>query len=364
VGAKESTLSAVVVGTNFGCLTHVRSLRAAGFDVTALVGRDPTKTATRAQRFDIPHAATSLTEALAATEADVVTIATPPHTHAPLVLEAVHAHRHVLCEKPFAADAAEALHLLGEARNAGIVHLLGTEFRWGAGQATMARLVQDGALGEPRLATFLLHIPLLADPDGQVPAWWSDAAQGGGWLGAHAAHVVDQIRSTLGEFEAVSAALPVLSDRDWSAEDTYVVHFRLRSGCVGTMQSTASDWGPILLISRIAGSRATIWAEGDVVRLSDATGTQTVPIPVDLRTPPATAPPADLLESAYDLLHATGIDAGPYTRLMQTFRDLVRGRSVPPDPVPATFADGVANMLVLDAIRRAAKERTWVEVGD
>ena len=30
-----------VVGTGFGCLTHVPALRAAGFDVLALVGRDP-----------------------------------------------------------------------------------------------------------------------------------------------------------------------------------------------------------------------------------------------------------------------------------------------------------------------------------
>ena len=41
-------LGAIVVGTGFGVLTHLRALRAAGFDVTALVGRDPDKTAARA----------------------------------------------------------------------------------------------------------------------------------------------------------------------------------------------------------------------------------------------------------------------------------------------------------------------------
>ena len=45
---------------------------------------------------------------------------------------------------------------------------------------------RDGAIGEPRLATFLMHIPLLADAASEVPAWWSDADAGGGWLGAHA----------------------------------------------------------------------------------------------------------------------------------------------------------------------------------
>ena len=356
-------LGAVVVGTNFGCLTHVRALRAAGFEVRALVGRDPEKTRLRAERFAVPIAATSLSDALAASEAEVVVVATPPHTHAPIVLEAIEAGRHVVCEKPFAANTEEARTMLDAATAAGIVHLLGTEFRWGTGQATMARLVREGAIGAPRLATFLLTIPLLADPAGEVPAWWSDAAQGGGWLGAHAAHVVDQIRSTLGEFDGLSATLPTLADRDWTAEDTYVVHFRLESGCVGTMQSSAADWGPITMVARIAGSRGTVWTEGDVVRVADASGTRTAEVPEDLVTPAAEPPPPDLLETAYDLLHATGIDLGPYTRLMETFRDRVLGHATASDPMPATFADGVANMEVLDAIRLAAAEQRWVRVG-
>lgn len=47
------TIGAAVVGTGFGCLTHVPALRAAGFEVHALVGRDPAKTAARAERFEI-----------------------------------------------------------------------------------------------------------------------------------------------------------------------------------------------------------------------------------------------------------------------------------------------------------------------
>src|SRR5437588_199584 len=69
-----------VVGTGFGCLTHVRALRNAGFDVVALVGRDPAKTKSRAERFAIAEAATSLEAVL--DKVDAVTIATPPHTHA------------------------------------------------------------------------------------------------------------------------------------------------------------------------------------------------------------------------------------------------------------------------------------------
>ena len=55
---------AVVVGTGFGARVHVPALRAAGFDVRALVGRDAARTARRAERLHIDHACTSLADAL------------------------------------------------------------------------------------------------------------------------------------------------------------------------------------------------------------------------------------------------------------------------------------------------------------
>ena len=355
-------LGVAVVGTGFGCLTHVRALRNAGFDVLALVGRDPDKTAERALRFGVPFGLTSVAEAVRVPGVDAVTVATPPHTHASVVLEAVQAGKHVLCEKPFARDGVEAQQLLDAAKRAGVVHLLGTEFRWSTGQALAARVIADGAIGEPRLATFILHVPMLADPDGELPTWWADAGQGGGWLGAQAAHVIDQVRSTLGEIEGVSAGLNVVSARDMTAEDSYTVHFRTRSGVEGVMQSTAGAWGMPLFVTRIAGTKGTVSIDFDTVTVSTAAGAEKVPVPDDLVLPPPEPPPADLLVTAYDQLHAFGIDLAPWTRMAETFAALIRGEPVPADPVPATFADGVAGMKVLDAIRQSAADHAWVPI--
>jgi len=192
-------LRVVVAGTGFGCVTHVRALRAAGFEVLAVVGRDPARTADRASAFGVPLALTSFDEALALDRVDAVTIATPPHTHRELALAAIGAGKHVLCEKPLARDADEARTMLRAAEEAGVVHLLGTEFRFDAGQATLARVVGSGAIGEPRLATVILDVPMLADPDAEVPAWWADTGSGGGWLGAHGSQIIDQVRVALGE---------------------------------------------------------------------------------------------------------------------------------------------------------------------
>src|SRR6266581_4739943 len=117
---------AVVVGTGFGCRVHVPALRAAAFDVVALVGRDRDRTARRAQRLDVPVACSGLEEALAL-ELDAVTIATPPDMHAPVTLEALAAGVHVLCEKPFAVDLVQAESMCRAADAARLVGLVAHE---------------------------------------------------------------------------------------------------------------------------------------------------------------------------------------------------------------------------------------------
>jgi predicted dehydrogenase len=349
------SIGAVVVGTGFGCFTHVRALQAAGFEVHALVGRDPVKTRRRAEAVGVAHSCTSLTEALALPDTDAVTIATPPLTHARLALEALRAGRHVLCEKPFARDADESRMLFDAAEQAGVVHMLGTEFRFDTGQALLARAVNEGLVGEPRLALFMLHVPVLAERDAELPDWWSDSAQGGGWLGAHGSQVIDQIRVTLGEFETVTASLVNIA-RPTTVDDGFVVHFGMRSGAVGVMQSTAADRGPMLVESRVVGTHGSAWIEGlgDTVRVADASGTRRLPVPADLRTGPPEALPTGLLTTTYELMIGHGLDLGPFTRLAEHFRASIAGVAPPPGPRPATFADGVADMTVLDAMRQSA----------
>lgn len=355
-------VGAVIVGTGFGVLTHLRALRKAGITVRALVGRNPDKTRERAAMFDVPHALTDLGEALALPGVDGVTIATPPHTHAEIALAAIDAGKHVLCEKPFARDAAEGRRMFEAAERAGIVHLLGTEFRYATSQALLTRAVRAGSIGEPRLATFIMNVPVLADPAGEVPDWWSSSESGGGWLGAYASHIVDQVRATLGDIAGVSASLSLVSDREWTAEDSYTVHFRTVSGCDGVLQSTAGAWGPMDFITRVSGSKGTAWLQGEDVCVADASGTRTLEVPDDLRTDPADPPPSELMMTTYDHLHAAGFDLGPYTKLATYWRERILGGEPPADPAPATFADGLASQLVLDAIRRSSAERRWVEI--
>jgi predicted dehydrogenase len=356
-------VGAIVVGTGFGVLTHARALRAAGIDVRALVGRDLDKAKLRADVLGIPAALTSLEDALALPDVDVVTIATPPHTHAEIALAAIAAGKHVICEKPFARDAAEAREMSAAAERAGVTHLLGTEFRFATAQASLQRTIAGGAIGQPRSALFMLEIPTLVDPAAELPAWWEDAAQGGGWLGAYGSHVVDQVRSTLGEFAGVSASLHTLAPRaSMTADDTYTVHFKLTDGCTGVMHSSCAIGGQFVATTKITGTSGSAWTQGDEVWIDRGDGPQRIPDPTDLPIVAPDPPPAQLLHTTYDMWHSMGLDLAPYTRLCARLRAGALGEAVVDDPPAATFADGVAGQIVLDAIRRSSSEGGWIAV--
>src|SRR6516164_6388629 len=101
----DARIPALVVGTGFGCRVHVPALQAAGFEVVGLVGRNAERLARKAAELGIAATFTDLDQAITATGARLVTIATTPSTHAALTRQAIARGCHVLCEKPFAFDA-------------------------------------------------------------------------------------------------------------------------------------------------------------------------------------------------------------------------------------------------------------------
>ncbi len=341
---------ALVVGTGFGCRVHIPALRAAGFEVVGLVGTDAGRTRRRAESNGVPQAFTDLDEAIGRTGAKVVNVATPPHSHGPLVMLAISRGCHVICEKPFARDAGEARAMLSAAQSAGIVHLLGHEFRWTPDRALLARAIAEGLIGKPKLAILVQHMALVANPEAKMPQWWFDEQAGGGWLGAHGAHIIDQVRTAVGEFVSLSAMLPTVSAREGVAEDSYAVRFKTADGVEGVLQHTAGAWGPMVSMTRVAGTEGTVWIENGTVKLADCNGMRDLAVPPDLMLPSPPPPSTDPGQ------RPPGVELGAFTRLCEVMRAAMEGK-VPATAVPIpTFVDGVAGMEVLDAIRKSASK--------
>ena len=351
----ETQLRALVVGTGFGCRIQVPALRGAGFDVVGLVGTDAGRTAQRALVSGVAAGFVDLADAIAATGADLVAISAPPHAHAALAITALERGCHVLCEKPFAADIGEAQAMLAAARKAGKVHMMGHEFRFEPLRATIAQAIASGMIGEPRLASLVTLLPQLPTSEGEMPDWWFDPGAGGGWLGALGSHVIDQLRTWLGEFDSVSASLTSVIATRGPADDSFAVRFRMKNGLEGVIQSSAGTWGPPLDVTRICGSEGTLWTHAGCVHFSGRSGEHQLPIAPELQLPAHPPITADPRHQTVRWRNLVGIELAPYTALCRSLRTAIAGTPASSPVTPASFADGVAAMAVIDAIRASAR---------
>jgi predicted dehydrogenase len=337
-----------VVGRRFGTRVQVPALRNAGFEVVALVGRDRDKTAYKAGNLGIPNACGSLAEALALPGVDAVAIATPPDTHFPLALEAVDSGRHVLCEKPFTTDAAQAAQLVAAIQRVGVVGALGHEFRWNPARAAVGAAIASGAIGSLRLATIVEYSPFLRNSDSAMamPSWFEEPGVGG-WLGANGSHTLDQLRQWLGPFESVSAAMLVASEHDRAVEDTYSARFHMGSGAEAVLQQVGAAWTARGFVA-VTGTRGTVGIDSGQAWIADGDGTRPLDGPV------GSAPVGDGRLDDADLDALGGYELRHYEQLAAAFRATIEGRTITsPVPLP-TFADGLGVMRGIDAMRASA----------
>jgi predicted dehydrogenase len=355
-------LRAVVAGSGFGCRIQIPALRGAGFEVVGLVGTDARRTADRAAVNQVPQSFIDIDEAITRTGATVVAIGTSPASHAPLSFAAIRRGCHVLCEKPLALDYAEAASLLQAARKARVVHAVGNEFRYIPARAMMARLIAEGAIGEPKFVTAVQYSNYVSTFEADLPGWWFDRHAGGGWLLAAGSHGVDQIRNCLGEFESVSGTLPTVFVSRGPVEDSFSVRFRLANGAEGVMQQTASAAGSFAEMLRVAGTKGSVWIEGvsssadfSTLWLADRGETRQVRIPPDLELGPPPPVTDDPRQHSAEWQSMAPVELGPYAALCRAFRAAIEGVPPPSTVAMPTFEDGVSTMGVLDAILASAQ---------
>lgn len=96
--------------------------------------------------------AASLDEALASEPGpdDVVVVCTPPALHADMAIRSLRSGRHVLCEKPFAMTAEEAMRMAAVAAEVGReLHCCSVRFLGNAGTERVRELLEAGELGPP-----------------------------------------------------------------------------------------------------------------------------------------------------------------------------------------------------------------------
>ena len=119
--------------------------------VVAVGSRDRASAEAFASKFTLSSALGSYDDVLSAPDVDAVYVSLPNRLHHEWTIRALRAGKHVLCEKPFAANAAQAEEMLDAAERAG--RLAVEAFMYRSHPQTHAALaeIRGGAIGDVRL---------------------------------------------------------------------------------------------------------------------------------------------------------------------------------------------------------------------
>lgn len=129
---------------------------------------------------------------------DAVYVGAPHHLHEDACVTALGAGLHVLVDKPLCNERAEADAILA-ARGTAIL-MVGFSYRFRAEWLAAREAILAGRIGRPRLV-----VDTIAEAALRTPAWYWDAASGGGVIQLQSHHCFDRIRWLLGDsFSAVS----------------------------------------------------------------------------------------------------------------------------------------------------------------
>jgi len=144
---------------------------------------------------DIPSAYGSVKKLLADSSIDVVYISTTNELHHDQVIAAAKAGKHVLCEKPLALNAEDAIEMVLACRKAGVVMATNHHLRNAATHRKIRDLIAQGAIGKPLFAR-VFHAVYLPP---HLQGWRLDKPNaGGGVILDITVHDVDTLRFTLG----------------------------------------------------------------------------------------------------------------------------------------------------------------------
>ena len=128
--------------------------------MTAVAARDRSRADVFAAKHGIPNVHDSYAALLADPEIDAIYNPLPNGLHAEWTIAALEAGKHVLCEKPFTANAKEAEDVAAVATRTGLVVMEAFHYRYHPLAHRMREIVESGELGELVRVESALCFPL------------------------------------------------------------------------------------------------------------------------------------------------------------------------------------------------------------
>jgi myo-inositol 2-dehydrogenase/D-chiro-inositol 1-dehydrogenase len=334
-----STLRFGVIGAGRIGKIHAENLatRIPGVEVVAIA--DPVLDAAQdlAARLHVAKATGDYREIIADPTIDAVAICSSTDTHAPIMIEAAQAGKHIFCEKPihYQLDRIDAA--LAAVEKAGVKLQIGFNRRFDPNFRRVRQMVAEGKVGE-------VHILRITSRDPAPPPVAYVKVSGGIFFDM-TIHDFDMARYLSGsEVEEVYVASAVRVDPgigEAGDVDTAVITLKFKNGAIGTIDnSRKAVYG--------YDQRVEVFGSGGMVAVSNNT--------------PDTHyyANADGVSSAKPLYFFLERYAESFIAEMREFVEAVRSDTTP----PVTGADGRAPVLIAMAATRSSREGRPVKLAE
>ena len=189
-----------LVGSQFVSTIHAEAFRRVpNAEVVAVASPTRKHVKAFAETHGIPHVFTDYMKMLERDDLDLVVLGLPNSLHAQAVLDCASAGKHVVCEKPFAMNLAEADRMLGACRERGVKLMYAEELCFTPKYVRLKQLVDEGALGR------VYMVKQSEKHDGPHSTWfWDVDRSGGGVMFDMGCHAIEFFRWMLGKPRAVS----------------------------------------------------------------------------------------------------------------------------------------------------------------
>ena len=293
-----------------------------GATVAAVAARDPSRARAFATRHGIDRVHRSYRDLLDDETIDAVYNPLPNGLHGHWTLEALAAGKHVLCEKPFTANATEAATVAAAAAASGLVVMEAFHWRYHPLADRMLAVIARGELGELRHVEGSLCFPLVKTSDIRY-----DPDLAGGALMDVGCYAVNFVRTAVGLEPTVERADLAMTRRgvDRAASARLV----FPGGTTGSV--ICSLWSHRLLTMhiRVTGSAGELRIFNPMRPRYGGTLTVRTDDGVRRREKPW---PQSTYACQLEAFMAAVLDGAPF---------------------PSTPEDAVANMAVIDAVYRA-----------
>ncbi|WP_010430915.1 oxidoreductase [Enterobacter mori] len=212
---KAKTINIALIGYGFvGKTFHAPLIQSIeGLTLAVVSSRDEEKV-----KRDLPNVLVVATpeEAIQHPDVDLVVIASPNATHAPLAALALNAGKHVVVDKPFTLDMQEARELIALADEKQSLLSVFHNRRWDSDFIGIKQVIEEGRLGKVKL--FESHIDRFR-PEVRV-RWREQNVPGSGLWFDLGPHLIDQTLQLFGLPQSVQGNIATLRDgaeiNDWA----------------------------------------------------------------------------------------------------------------------------------------------------